>query len=155
MGDWEFILIDQSQNLKSLWQREIFWQDKLQTFIPLGLNEKEVTFEYGWFWFLELLFTIYVMYRRSFLFLYIFHFFLFHTWGMVFAPYLCTLLFSFIFLTRNDIHLWTPKQSFRSFYSIFTRYVFPCGFFFTKLHTCVSFTSFEIAVKHIIWFGKC
>ena len=47
MGDWAFTLIDQAQNLKSLRIREIFWQEKLQTFMPLGLNEKEVTFEYG------------------------------------------------------------------------------------------------------------
>ena len=47
MEDWAFTLIDQTQNLKSLRKRECFWQEKLQTFMPLGLNEKEVTIDYG------------------------------------------------------------------------------------------------------------
>jgi len=47
MEDWEFTLIDQSQDLASLRKREYFWQNKLQTFLPLGLNEKEVAFVYG------------------------------------------------------------------------------------------------------------
>jgi len=47
MNDWAFTLIDQSQDLTSLRKREVFWQDTLKTFIPLGLNEKEVTIDYG------------------------------------------------------------------------------------------------------------
>jgi hypothetical protein len=41
IGDWEIILIDQASSEKSLRQKELFWQYKLQTFFPLGLNEIE------------------------------------------------------------------------------------------------------------------
>ena len=47
MEDWEFTLIDQSQNEQKLRMREDFWINKLQTFEPQGLNEREVTIEYG------------------------------------------------------------------------------------------------------------
>ena len=47
MEDWEFTLIDQSQNEQSLRMREDFWINKLQTFEPQGLNEREVTIDYG------------------------------------------------------------------------------------------------------------
>ena len=41
----EFTLIDQSSYLRSLRKREIFWQEKLNTFLPNGLNEREVPLE--------------------------------------------------------------------------------------------------------------
>ena len=47
MEDWSYILIDQTQTFQTLRQREQFWQEKLQTFQPYGLNEKEVTIDYG------------------------------------------------------------------------------------------------------------
>lgn len=47
MEDWDFTLIDQSQNEQSLRVREDFWITKLQTFEPQGLNEREVMIDYG------------------------------------------------------------------------------------------------------------
>ena len=47
MDDWEFTLIDQSQNEQKLRMREDFWINKLQTFEPQGLNKREVTMDYG------------------------------------------------------------------------------------------------------------
>ena len=44
MEDWSFLLIDQSDSLERLRQREFFWQHKLNCFIPHGLNEREVSF---------------------------------------------------------------------------------------------------------------
>ena len=46
MEDWEFILIDKAENVDSLRRKEAFWQNTLNTFQPLGLNEREVAFEY-------------------------------------------------------------------------------------------------------------
>ena len=40
---WSFLLIDSSPNEPRLLERESFWQHLLQTFLPLGLNEKEVS----------------------------------------------------------------------------------------------------------------
>ena len=40
--DFEFTLIDQGSDLNSVRKREMFWQYKLNTFIPHGLNECEV-----------------------------------------------------------------------------------------------------------------
>ena len=39
---WEFILIDRGDSLESVRKRERFWQYKLNTFLPEGLNECEV-----------------------------------------------------------------------------------------------------------------
>ena len=40
--DWEFILIDQGVNKASVRKKESFWQFKLNTFLPYGLNERTV-----------------------------------------------------------------------------------------------------------------
>ena len=45
--DWEFILIDQCETLKELRRKEAFWQYKLDTFIPKGLNDRDVPVFYG------------------------------------------------------------------------------------------------------------
>ena len=42
MDDWEFQLIDKSHNLKQVRERESFWQFKLDTFLPKGLNDRTV-----------------------------------------------------------------------------------------------------------------
>ena len=42
MSDFKFTLIDQAENEKCLRKRERFWQYKLNTFIPRGLNDHEV-----------------------------------------------------------------------------------------------------------------
>jgi len=47
MQDWQFTLIDQAQDLPSVRRRETFWQHKLDTFTPLGLNERNVALDYG------------------------------------------------------------------------------------------------------------
>ena len=39
--DWEITLIDSAPTENSLRQKELFWQYKLETFFPLGLNEIE------------------------------------------------------------------------------------------------------------------
>ena len=39
--DWEITLIDSATSEKSLREKELFWQYKLQTFFPFGLNEIE------------------------------------------------------------------------------------------------------------------
>ena len=39
--DWEVILIDSANSEKSLRSKELFWQYKLETFYPDGLNEIE------------------------------------------------------------------------------------------------------------------
>ena len=41
-SDFDFILIDQGSDLNSVRRRERFWQYKLKTFIPEGLNDREV-----------------------------------------------------------------------------------------------------------------
>ena len=40
--DWSFQLIDQADTVERLREREAFWQHKLNSFIPHGLNEREV-----------------------------------------------------------------------------------------------------------------
>ena len=42
MSDWKFQLIDRSYNEEQLRKRESFWQYKLETFVPKGLNERTV-----------------------------------------------------------------------------------------------------------------
>ena len=43
--DWEIILIDSAHTEKSLRSKELFWQYKLRTFFPEGLNEVEASVE--------------------------------------------------------------------------------------------------------------
>ena len=45
--DWEITLIDQAETLTSVRRKECFWQYKLDTFIPNGLNEREVFMDFG------------------------------------------------------------------------------------------------------------
>ena len=40
--DWEFVLIDQAENMEELRRKESFWQHELDTFKPVGLNDCEV-----------------------------------------------------------------------------------------------------------------
>ena len=42
MNDWCFQLIDKCDNELKVRERESFWQFKLNTFLPLGLNERTV-----------------------------------------------------------------------------------------------------------------
>ena len=42
MESWKFTLIDQAENVDSLRRKEAFWQNTLNTFQPVGLNEREV-----------------------------------------------------------------------------------------------------------------
>ena len=42
MDDWSFQIIDQADSLDRLRERESFWQYKLNSFVPHGLNEREV-----------------------------------------------------------------------------------------------------------------
>ena len=44
--DFDFILIDQGNSENNTRKREMFWQYKLDTFIPRGLNDREVPLEY-------------------------------------------------------------------------------------------------------------
>ena len=37
--DWDFALFEQCEIHKQLKERETFWQHRLKTFYPLGLNE--------------------------------------------------------------------------------------------------------------------
>ena len=39
--DWDFTFFEQCETHKQLKERETFWQQRLKTFYPLGLNEKE------------------------------------------------------------------------------------------------------------------
>ena len=41
INDWEFTLIEQCQTHEELKRRETYWQHRLKTFHPLGLNDKE------------------------------------------------------------------------------------------------------------------
>ena len=45
-GDWEVRLIDKSDSTEDVRKRESFWQHELETFQPIGLNEREVTLFY-------------------------------------------------------------------------------------------------------------
>ena len=42
MADWKFQIIDSSKTEVHLRERESFWQYKLKTFLPIGLNERSV-----------------------------------------------------------------------------------------------------------------
>ena len=42
MEDWSFQIIDTSWNLQKLREREAFWQYRLNTFLPEGLNDMEL-----------------------------------------------------------------------------------------------------------------
>ena len=39
--DWQFTLIDQCTTNAELRKREVYWQHRLKTFYPNGLNERE------------------------------------------------------------------------------------------------------------------
>ena len=41
IDDWDFTLFEECETHKQLNERETFWQHRLETFYPLGLNEKE------------------------------------------------------------------------------------------------------------------
>ena len=41
IDDWQFTLIEQCETQEQLKQRETFWQHRLKTFYPYGLNEKK------------------------------------------------------------------------------------------------------------------
>ena len=43
--DWKFTLIDQAPNEIELRKRELFWQHRLRTFVPEGLNERDAPTE--------------------------------------------------------------------------------------------------------------
>ena len=45
MDDWRVTSIDRAYNRKELRGRESFWQYKLNTFFPQGLNERNVPAE--------------------------------------------------------------------------------------------------------------
>ena len=47
MNDWSFTLIDHATNTKALRWKEMYWQYKSNTFKPNGLNERDVTLDYG------------------------------------------------------------------------------------------------------------
>ena len=42
MEDWSIKLIDQAEDLPGVRLKESFWQHKLNTFVPNGLNERYV-----------------------------------------------------------------------------------------------------------------
>ena len=42
IDDWKFALIEQCETHEQLKERETFWQHRLKTFSPYGLNEKKV-----------------------------------------------------------------------------------------------------------------
>ena len=41
IDDWHFTLFEQCETYKQLKETETFWQQRLETFYPLGLNQKE------------------------------------------------------------------------------------------------------------------
>ena len=41
IDDWQFTLIEQCETQEQLKERETFWQHRLKTFYPYGLNEKK------------------------------------------------------------------------------------------------------------------
>ena len=47
MEDWEFILLNKAHDLPSVRRKEAFWQQKLNTFSPDGLNERYVPVDFG------------------------------------------------------------------------------------------------------------
>ena len=40
--NWEIILIGKRRNKQETRKKELFWQNKLDTFVPHGLNERVV-----------------------------------------------------------------------------------------------------------------
>jgi len=46
-NDWIFTLIERAPDINILRKRERFWQYKLNTFDPDGLNEREVIYDFG------------------------------------------------------------------------------------------------------------
>ena len=44
MADWQFMLIHSASDTNTIRRKESFWQFKLNTFWPDGLNEKEVEY---------------------------------------------------------------------------------------------------------------
>ena len=47
MNDWLFTLIDSAESVENLRRKEAYWQNKLNSFAPHGLNEREVTLDFG------------------------------------------------------------------------------------------------------------
>ena len=41
IDDWNFVIFEQCETHEQLKERETFWQHRLKTFYPIGLNEKE------------------------------------------------------------------------------------------------------------------
>ena len=41
IDDWDFVIFEQCETHEQLKERETFWQHRLKTFYPIGLNEKE------------------------------------------------------------------------------------------------------------------
>ena len=52
--DWDFVIFEQWETHAQLKEREIFWQHRLKTFYPIGLNEKE-KYLYWHFFFLRVI----------------------------------------------------------------------------------------------------
>ena len=46
IDDWEITLIDKGRNKQETRKKELFWQYKLDTFVPHGLNERVVDLEW-------------------------------------------------------------------------------------------------------------
>ena len=46
INDWEIILIDKGCNKQETRKKDLFWQYKLDTFVPHGLNERVVDVEW-------------------------------------------------------------------------------------------------------------
>ena len=42
--DWDFVIFDQCETHTQLKERETFWQNRLKTFYPIGLNEMRSTY---------------------------------------------------------------------------------------------------------------
>ena len=40
--DWEITIIDHAETEKSLRKKELYWYQNLKTYIPFGLNERDV-----------------------------------------------------------------------------------------------------------------
>ena len=47
IDDWKVLLIDQALDEPALRKKESFWQYKLDTFAPKGLNERDVPIDLG------------------------------------------------------------------------------------------------------------
>ena len=46
IDDWEIILIDKGCNKQETRKKDLFWQIKLDTFVPHGLKERVVDLEW-------------------------------------------------------------------------------------------------------------